>query len=225
MTGLRPLVLGALALLLTACAAKVPFKPTEMVAVPARSSAELAGAGFSQGPPLLVRQSALFEFHGMRVPMAGMMRLDPSKREARVVGMDDMGVKLYDISVDATKASANFLMPELAKYPMFADAVGKSVRRIFLEPAPAPTDALERERESYRLTRKTGRGTFTFLFGGAGVRLLEKSGRGAGEKWRVRYYEWRDYQGIPFPGGIVADDDRAGYRLTLWTESVERSDE
>jgi len=41
----------------------------------------------------------------------------------------------------------------------------------------------------------------------------------------VRYYRYQRSQGRLFPGGIVLDDERAGYRLTLWIESVEKADE
>ena len=152
----------------------------------------------------------------MRVPIAGVMKLDLAARQARLVGMNDMGVKLYDISVDPAGSRANFVMPELARYPGFAEAVGLSVRRIFLEPRPAPDDALTLSRDSYRLE---------FLLGGARAQLLEKSCRGRACSWRVRYYQYQHDKGSLFPGGIVLDDDRAGYRLTLWIESVEISDE
>ena len=105
-------------------------------------------------------------------------------------------------------------------------AVAISVRRIFLAPQPAPSDLLERSSTSYLLSRKSGDGgTLRFTFGGAEAQLLEKSSQGAAESWRVRYYQYQRQAGQLFPGGIVLDDQQAGYRLTLWIESVEKSDE
>ena len=218
-------LLALLAWLLAACST-VPFAPTKLTEAPPRSAAELVGGQWSCGSGVLVvRQSAVFELYGMKIPVAGLMRLDLGAREARLVGMNEMGVKLYDISVHPDRSEANFMMPELARYPKFAEAVGTSVRRIFLEPLPSPADSLKIERSRYLLTRKSGGDTVTFVFGGAEAQLLEKSGKGTSGSWRVRYYQYQDHQGINFPGGIVLDDDRAGYRLTLWTESVEKSDE
>ena len=62
------------------------------------------------------------------------------------------------------------------------------------------------------------------MFGGTDRQLLEKSCSGKAS-WQVRYYQYGRAQGVLVPGGIVLDDNRAGYRLTLWTESVEKADE
>lgn len=218
--------LGALLLLMNACAT-VPFAPTELTPTVPRSAAALSDGLWSSGSgSLMIRQSALFEFGGMRVPIAGIMKLDRSAKVARLVGMNDMGVKLYDISVDAASSQANFIIPDLASYPGFAEAVATSVRRIFLYPEPAAGDTLERTKTNYLLTRKDSDGGRTrFVFGGADSQLLKKQYRGPAGAWLVRYYQYNRQQGRLFPGGIVLDDDRAGYRLTLWIESVEKSDE
>ncbi len=219
--------LTGLFLLLTSACAAVPFRSTEPAPTIPRTAAELSGALWSAGAGnVIIRQSALFEFEGMRVPIAGVMKLDPAAKIARLVGMNDMGVKLYDISVDAVSSQANFIIPDLAGYPGFAEAVAVSVRRIFLTPEPAPGDRLERTATNYHLTRKNDDGgTTRFTLGGADVQLLEKSYRGSAESWRVRYYQYQHQQGRLFPGGIVLDDEQAGYRLTLWIESVEKTDE
>lgn len=220
------LLLTALLLLVSACAT-VPFAPTELTPTVPRTAAELSGALWNSGTgSLMIRQSALFEFEGMRVPIMGVMKLDLTAKRARLVGMNDMGVKLYDISVNASSSQAHSIIPDLARNPGFAEAVAASVRRIFLTPEPAADDTLERTSTNYLLTRKNGAGgTVRFKLGGADAQPLEKSYRGPAESWRVRYYHYQRRQGNLFPGGIVLDDERAGYRLTLWIESVEKTDE
>jgi hypothetical protein len=213
-------------LLISACAT-VPFPPIELTPTVPRSAAELSGGMWNAGSgTLMIRQSALFEFEGMRVPIAGIMKLDRAAKVARLVGMNDMGVKLYDISVAAATSEAHFIIPDLARYPGFAEAVAVSVRRIFLANEPSPDDALERTATKYLLTRHTSTGeTLRFTFGGADAQLLEKTYRGPAGSWQVRYFLYQHRQDRLFPGGIVLDDDRAGYRLTLWIESVDNSDE
>lgn len=222
---LTGLLLLALLFLASGCST-VPFAPTQLTPTLPTSSAELCGKLWNSGTgSLMIRQSALFELEGMRVPIAGIMKLDLAARSARLVGMNDMGVKLYDISVDRTKSQANFIIPDLARYPGFAEAVAASVRRIFLEPVPSPGDALTLSPTSYLLTRDSADETLHFLFGGAQAQLLEKSYSGKAGSWRVRYYQYQERQGSLVPGGIVLDDDQARYRLTLWIESVEKGDE
>ena len=215
-----------MALLITACTT-VPFVPTELIPTTQQSAAELSGALWSSGRgALMIRQSALFEFEGARVPIAGLMKLNLVGKGARLVGMNDMGVKLFDISVDATSSQPNFIIPDLASYPGFPEAVALSVRRIFLAPEPSPEDTFERTSTTYLITGKTGDGgTIRFTFGGAEAQLLEKTWRGVAESWRVRYYQYQRRQGQLFPGGILLEDERAGYRLTLWIESVDKIDE
>lgn len=207
--------------------AAIPFQQTELMPTTPKSAAELTQGLWSFGEKsVLVAHSALFEMRGMKVPVTAMMRLDPRAREARLVGMNDMGVKLYDITVAAGSTRVNFVIPELERYPGFAEAAAVSVRRIFLDPLPEPGDRLETGKESYLLTRENGSGaTLRFLIGGAESQLLEKSSRGEGESWLVRYYQYRPGPAGPFPEGIVLEDERAGYRLTLWIDNVGTSDE
>ncbi|GFO62357.1 DUF3261 domain-containing protein [Geomonas paludis] len=220
------LLLSAALLVLLAGCAGVPFEATELVPTVPRSAAELADGLWSrQRAPLVLRHSALFEWQGMRVPVEAMLSLDTKAGEARLVAMNEMGVKLYDITVLRDGSRANFVMPDLARYPGFAEAVALSVRRIFLAPAAAADDRLTVASRSYQTSREEGSATLRFTFGGAEAQLLEKSCRGADQSWRVRYYRYQRRDGILFPGGIVLDDDRAGYRLTLWIDSVEPSNE
>jgi hypothetical protein len=219
------LILAVLLLILAGCS-ELPFRPTQLVPVTPRTQGELSGGMWSSGKgPLLIRQSALFELRGMQVPLAGIMKLDTAAGSARLVGMNDMGVKLYDISVDRSTSHANFVVPDLARYPGFADAVAASVRRIFLDPVPAGDDALTLKSKSYLLTRESPEGKASFTFGGVDAQLLEKTFEGKNQSWRVGYYQYQRSGGLLFPGGIVLTDQRAGYRLTLWIESVEKTDE
>ncbi|WP_224984081.1 DUF3261 domain-containing protein [Geomonas agri] len=220
------LLLFAALLLLGAGCARVPFEATELVPTVPRSAAQLAdGVWSSQRGPLVVRHSALFELRGMRVPVEAMLSLDTKAGEARLVAMNEMGVKLYDITVLRDGSRANFVIPDLARYPGFAEAVALSVRRIFLAPAPGAGDQLEVAQRSYQTSREEGGAMLRFTFGGTDAQLLETSCRGADQSWRVRYYRYQRRDGLLFPGGIVLDEDRAGYRLTLWIDSVEPSNE
>lgn len=221
-----PAILLTLLLLLTSACATVPFADTVPTPTIPRTAAELSGALWNSGrEKLLIRQSALFEFGRMSVPVAGIMKLDLAAKSARLVGMNDMGVKLYDISVDVASSKTNFIIPDLAVHPGFAEAVAASVRRIFISPQPGPDDKLERTATHYLLSRDISGGTVNFTLGGVNRQILEKTFRGAAESWRARYYQYQQQQGRLFPGGIVLDDEVAGYRLTLWIESVEKTDE
>jgi len=224
---MRPALLCLLAALLSAAAcATAPFRPTEPTRTRPTTAAALAGNLWTAGKgSFLIRQSVLLEFQGARIPMVGILKLDTGNKTARLVGMDDLGVKLFDLSVDRGSSRTHYTLPALDRTPGLAVAVSDSVRRIFLEPEPAEDDALAIDADQYRLSRDREGTSIRFHLGGQDAQLLKKSCTGPKERWEVRYHEYRRRLDVPVPGGIVLDDYRAGYRLTLWTESVERVDE
>ena len=224
MRALRLVLLAAMGLA-AGCGA-VPFRSTEPVSTRPATAASLtrnlwtAGKGF-----FLVRQSVLIEYGGARVAVSGVMRLDTGKKTARLVGMDEMGVKWFDLSIDRETTRTNFLLPALDRYPRLAGPVGDSVRWIFLDPEPGETDRLRIDPYGYVLEGNRDGNAVRFILGGEDAQLLEKRCRGPGKRWRIRYYEHRRWQGMTVPGGIVLEDRRGGYRLTLWMEIPERVDE
>lgn len=213
-------------LLVTGCA-RLPFAVTEPVPMPAdMTAAELSVRTWTAVPQTLrMRQSGLFEFRGRRVPLVGFMVLDNAAATARLVGMNDLGVKFFDLEVGKKGVREHFVLPELAKYPGFAEAVASSVRRIFLTPRPAREDALEIDPQEARLVRREAGRNLTFVFGGSGPEWLETRAAGEKEEWRLRFFEYRCDNGLTYPAGIVLDDEKAGYRLTLWLESVKGSED
>ena len=189
---------------------------------PERTAAELAGSLWTVGAEeWRIRQSALFELGPARVPMGGFLLLHPG--EARLVGLDDLGVKLFDLLVTPGGHIEHFLHPELARLPGVGGAIAASVRRIFLAPRPAPGDRLRPGRDGLRLDRFAAWGDVHFLFSGADADLQETRVRGDGEDWRVRYYDYRAEGEYRIPGRIVLDDFGGDYRLTLWLEEARRS--
>jgi hypothetical protein len=214
-------------LLALAGCAGAPFAPPELAAVRPRVTAqELAGGAWTaQAGVYRLRQTVLFEFRGARVPMSGMMRLDLGERKARLVAMNDLGVKFFDLAVDERGEELNYLLPDLAEIPRFSEAVAASVRRVFLTPRPAPGDALRLAEKRYLLERSSGGGVTRFVFGGNDPQLIETGVETEEEDWKVRYFEYRKAGETVYPRGIVLDDRLAGYRLTLWLEEVERLDE
>lgn len=215
-----------LLLTLTGCAG-VPFAPPELVAVRPRMTAEelAEGAWTAQAGVYRLRQTVLFEFRGARVPMAGMMRLNLDEREVRLVAMNDLGVKFFDLAVEEVGEKQNYLLADLAGIPHFSEAVAASVRRVFLTPRPAKSDALRLAENRYLLLRPSGEGDIRFTFGGNDPQLIETEAKTERESWKVRYFEYRKAKETVYPRGIVLDDHIAGYRLTLWLEEVEKIDE
>ena len=215
-------ILGlCLALLLGGCAS-LPFEQPLLPPTRVLTAAELPAADWRAVPGgWRIRQSGLFELRGLRLPMEGFLELDNAGRRVRLVALEGLGLKIFDLTVTVDGVEIHHLLPDLAKDPRLAEAVAASVRRIFLAPRPDAGDRLEIRKRDYRLTRPDGE-RVEFLFGGEPPLLLETRVRGAAGDWRVGYYQYREAAGVPIPEGILLQDRRAGYRLTLWLESVKR---
>lgn len=168
-----------------------------------------------------IRQSGLFQLRGMKLPFEGFMELDVDNRRARLVALEGIGLKLFDLTVTGDAVEVHSLLPELRKHAGLPAAVADSVRRIFFQPQPSRTDRLAIGSQDYRLQR-SGRDEVCFRFGGEPPLLLGKSSDGPSGDWQVNYYQYRERSGRQIPEGIILHDHRAGYDLTLWLESVDR---
>jgi hypothetical protein len=136
-----------------------------------------------------------------------------------------LGIKLFDLTVTRSGQTLNAELPELARYPRLAEGIGASVRRIFLVPLPEPGDRLRAGATSYVLSRPWREGGVRFTFGGSGLVLQQTRAEGGEQDWTVAYYQYHRLRGVNYPAGIVLADARAGYRLTLWLDTMRRIDE
>lgn len=211
-----------LLLLLAACAKPIPFSAVERVALePGLTAEALSEKVWTRRQGVYhLRQSVLFDFRSARIPMSGMMRLDLSRGSARLVAMNDIGVKFFDLEINENGEQEHYVLPDLKKIPRFSEAVAAAVRRVFLKPVPRTSDVLSFSGDSYQLARSIEDGEVTFSFGGKGLHLLDTRVETSSQSWKVRYYDYMDAEEIFYPGGIVLDDEVAGYRLTLWLEEV-----
>jgi hypothetical protein len=221
MKGRRHWTALLLAVLLSGCTAS-PFATPQLVPTRELTAVELLEP-FWLGDAAVyrIRQSGVFQLHGMKLPIEGFMELDAGNRQARLVALGEMGLKLFDLTVTADTVEVHHLLPDLRKHPGLAEAVADSVRRIFFQPQPAQTDCLEIVSQEYRLQR-SGSNNLSFVFGGEPPLLLEKRSIGPAGDWQVGYYQYRELAGRQIPEGIFLQDQRGGYSLTLWLESVRR---
>lgn len=209
---------------LTAGCAGAPSRRLPAPGPGATAPPGLVAGVWTRGPGVYrLRQSVLFEYGSVEMPMMGFMELDTGRKRARLVAMDDLGVKLFDLTVSRDSVAENFLLPKLAR-PGLAQAVGESVRRIFLSFEPEEGDAFWREPDAYWLGREEGGGELRFRFDPGSGALVEKTASGEAGEWSVRYADYREVGGSSLPGTVVLEDRTAGYQLSLWLEGGKRVD-
>jgi len=213
-------VLVLLLALLAACTS-IPFEATPRVPVSVGLDAvQLATRSWpEEGRRYRIRQTVLFELRGARVPMTGLMDLDTMRGSARLVAVNDLGVKFFDLELDRDGETLHYLLPELARFPGFDRVVAEAVRRIFLAPRPDGDETVQRETDRYLLLDSGGGGETEYAFGGPDTRLLAIEHDGEAP-WRLDFYQYRSENGVLAPAGVILQDRRAGYRLTLWLDEV-----
>lgn len=222
MSGARAIVVGLwLTLLLTGCRAAGPFPAPPLSATrPLTITALLQGSWTLASSTLRMRHTVLLELGWRKLPMVGLLELDRTARTIRLVALNDLSIKLFDLTVTVDGYQTHYLFPELATYAGLSETVAASVRKIFLDPLPRDDDRLAIAADHYQLRRVQGAAELTFTFGGERPDLLGKALRGGAQEWVVRYYDYRDLPAGRLPGGVVLEDHTAGYRLTLWLEKA-----
>jgi hypothetical protein len=224
---LARLLLAACALAAAGCAGfgRLCLEPGERAATRLLSPAALAERVWTAAPGrYYLRQAALFEFGQARVSADGLVRLDTGSGEARLVAVNEMGVKLFDLSVTRETVTENFLLPDLARVPGLTRSVAACLRAVYLDHRPRPTDALTTGRYTYELRRREGEGELVCTFSGLETLLL-KEYEAPGESWAVRFHDYRPTDGLLVAGRTVFTDRRAGYRVTLLLQEVKRADD
>lgn len=217
---LRAILLATLLVMAGGCS-RIPFERHVPQTLPELSCQQLlSDYWLTSGHQYLCRHSGLLEMFLRKIPLEGVMRIDTRRHEARLVAMDPMGIKLFDMTVDADGYQLHFLLPSLHEHPQLPQLVADSVRRIFLLPQPQCSGTLHREARRYRL-RNSDAQAAQFCFVGMPARLQQYSVDADNQRWQVNFYEYQQRGALWVPGGAVLEDDR-GYRLTLWFQEIRK---
>lgn len=210
-----------LLLLLGGCSGSFFPPPLMEASPPGLDSALLAASDWTrQGGPWRLRQTVEFDFHGRQLTMRGLMSLDPAAGTARLIAVDALGIKLFDLSVFRDHEALHFLLPDLERYPRLVEAVATAVRRMFIAPRPQPGDALQLREDGYELQARKGDVVVAFLFRGGRARLDTILATGPGVAWQVGYYDYHREGELEYPEKILLEDRIAGYRLRLRIEEM-----
>ena len=205
------------ALLLAAGCSHIPFREPERTPLEA-SEFDGVVQRFAATAPDSYRalNSVVFDYSWSSFMGLGYLDIDRSKGEFRVVCLNPLGVQLFELSGDRATITAQQVMPEMMRYGDLPTAVGGDIRRIFLNLLPAERARRTGDRYSLTFSQPEGEGTLEYEFAGRGHELTEKRYLEQGDVvWRVSYYEYREQDGRHYPYGIILNNYRHGYQLTI----------
>jgi hypothetical protein len=160
--------------------------------------------------------SVVFEYAGISFLGLGFVEIDRSKGTFRVICLNPMGVKLFDLSGDKDVTTTNFAIEPIAKYGEIGAAVAADIRRIYFDLLPPPDT--EPRKGAYRFIygSATPKGYQEHIFAGIEGDLTEK--RFYSDQfisWQVTYHDYKNIGGKRYPQGIVLTNYSDAYQLVI----------
>lgn len=157
----------------------------------------------------------------------GVLKADRSAGTFELLGLSHMGVELFHLAGERdNNIIIRSAIPPLMEQKNVLLSIGTDTRRMYFDLVPA-ADATTRVKSTVvRFTDRASDGNVIREFGGDPVALLEKRVNGViGTKWRVRYYNYKSQGGLLYPRGIVMDNGKYHYRITIKNRAFEPKQE
>lgn len=212
------LALGVL-IFLAGCAATPRWAATEPCTEELSGATLVAEHWLQQSDIWRLRQSALLEIRGRKIPLEGFMLLDLRRQEIRLVAMNEMGIVLFELLVTPTREQLLRAVPQLQQQGGLAAGIAESLRRIYLVPRPQTGDYQQQRSTDLRLWRVIADQEINFIFDCAG-QLRQTLNRSPSSHWQVLYQNYRGVDGRLLPEKIEMNDFQQGVSLILWQREV-----
>ncbi|HEX9021880.1 MAG TPA: DUF3261 domain-containing protein [Nitrospirota bacterium] len=205
------LVFGAVACV------RVPFQETELVPLGSedpRGIVERFQASIPESFQLL--STVVFEYNWRAFPpVLGYVDISTKDHSFNVVGINPMGVKLFELSGDRSSVTTRYAIAAFTRYGDIGAAVGNDIRRIYFDLVPSPNAAVGKHRYRIVFRQPFDQGTLEYVYAGQGDLVEKNYYEDQALVWRVRYYEYTGQNGKRWPRGILFLNYRYGYRLTI----------
>ena len=190
-------------------------------------AAQLA-AGSWRGQPgvFLLEQRAEFDFHGRKLEMRGMMQLDMTEGRARLMAVDDLGIKLFDLTVTRDGQTLHDVLPRTGQIsPARSGGGGFGAAHFSRAPAGSGRSGRGPAPPIIFFPVLEGRGADLHLRRAAAGPATDAGFRGRA-RWQVDYYQYHRQKGADVSGGDCPfRRPWPATGCTLWLDSMRRTDE
>jgi hypothetical protein len=162
-----------------------------------------------------------FDYKGRFVSFIGYSDIDTKEKKFIVAGLNQVGIKLFEIKGDEDKTELRFAIEEFTKKGNFAEAVAGDIRKIYFDRLPSESSKIYRKKNEIVFVQNEPDGIIEFVFSGPGGLLTEKRHIADNRNvWRVNYYEYRNENGKLHPAGIILENIKYGYELTMRLKEI-----
>ncbi len=214
---MKRLITLFLGIFLVAGCARIPFQETALVPLESADPTSVVEK-FKAGLPtnFQVLNSVVFEYNWRKFLGLGSVDLNRRDSRFRVVCLNPMGVKLFELSGDRNTIVTDYALDALMQYGDLPAAVGKDIRRIYFDVVPSASAQVSKGKFTISFRQPADAGYMEYVFAGKDRDLIEKSYYENDDLvWRISYYEYREQDGKHYPQGIVLINYQYGYQLTV----------
>ncbi|RJQ13956.1 MAG: hypothetical protein C4560_13265 [Nitrospiraceae bacterium] len=206
---------------LSGCAS-IPFQKTSCVPLDSVGPWTLVEEFRNNSPEKFqLINSIVFEYNWNKFSGIGFIDVNAVEKTFTAVCINPMGVKLFELTGDRDRTDSRFVLKQFAEKGNFADKVGEDIRRVYFDLVPSSVAQISRKKYQIKFTEPAGTGFMEYIFAGAGGRLIEKNHYEDNKlDWRVSYYEYRQENGKIYPGGIILNNYKYGYSLTVKLKEI-----
>jgi len=200
----------------------IPFKQTSYAPLDGVDPRQVS-MHFAQRLPqrFEVINSTVFAYRHMKFSCLGPTRVDVLNKSISAVGLNHMGVKLFELSSNNELISSNYVLPELTKHGDFAKAVCEDIKRIYLDRVPPAESKVSLGKRKLIFRAPDKNGFLEYVFAGKDTVLVEKNHYVNGRKlWSVFYYEYIVKNGKLFPVGIILRNYGFNYYLVVRLKEI-----
>lgn len=216
----RPTLLILLVFLSSLAGCAKPYTPPiNFSPLPVGTRIACAHPFSTLGDRLHLRQTVIWEAGDRVQVMQGIMLLDGGQKQVRLLGLSEIGIKLFDVTVDGDQHEVHLLAPVLGPArELLARQVALSVRRIFLTYPDMETTRTFVGPDSVILPDTLGHGALVLeCFPPAETARRAWS---PDQRWEIDLDDYSQMNDLPLPGRILYQDHRAGYALTIILHEV-----
>ena len=207
--------------LMTGCES-IPFKKTldePYSSVDPAMVRERFQAGIPERLRLL--NTIVFEYNWKTFSAIGFVDVNTAERTCTLVSINQMGVKLFELSIDKDSANTLFALPEFTSKGNFGKMVGEDIKRVYFDLVPSKEAEVDRKKFSVIFRQQEREGTAEYVFSGPDQYLTEKAYYEKGTPvYRVSFYEYISKDGKIYPGGTILKNYLYGYRLIIRLKEV-----
>jgi hypothetical protein len=200
----------------------IPFKETELVPLHIETPEDIPSMFNSQMPEkFILLNSLVFNYFWHSFSSMGVCKVDLETDSIVVVGMNQMGIKLFELSGKPSSVECKFTINELKKYEKFPETVITDIHRVYFNRFSVSGSEIRKSKYKICFIVPHRKGKLYYYFGGINLYLLEKKYVENGDDlWKISFYEYTLMGGKLFPKGIILDNYKYDYQLVIRLKEI-----